>query len=311
MSLKTKPGKKTKKTSVRITDNAGESSKSSSNSDTAEYLINKFGLTEESRNKTLSLCATFEGIQRLKTILEFLRHDHTEIPLVFNKNGLKISRKNNEDTVFVNYELSSDEILDFYIEENTKKVILPINLITFSNKIKKIKESGSITIIKFSRDNYFYLHYTSERNNNGEIINLEDNVDEERFKVITDGHFLETKIPFKNFINACERMSNLKTPKISKFSVCNDGFQISTTNENSSRKSSYTRWNRANENSTYFNTEIDLDVLKSLKNIKHFKNCAVIKIESAEDGLVRMSFNSGSAKITIYCIERGSSESAV
>ena len=265
---------------------------------------------------------TFNDGYTLRQQFEFFKHTVTCAPMMFTKKGLAMSRGNVERTFVCETFIDSDELLEYYVDENRWNTpedechIINLDLKEFYESIKSVTKKESICICQYAEipNAVFITTYGGNKTNDGcdyimtepftnETYNM-DNEDAEDLPI--------AKVTLTAFSSACQKASK-KNCQFSVFKTSKNFVTMVSGNETGTN-SKIARWGtktKDNGKKTKLNilntytTRVSTKILRGLVKIANFNTNGIVRIYSKMDGLIRLETRLGSFGVTrIYLLDK-------
>ena len=237
------------------------------------------------------------------------------IPIYFKENGVTIrtSSKNNNKEIVSDIEIFTDDIINYYLNPklasipNTKNKkachIEQFNINKLKSIFKSISKSNSVRLYKYSDSEDIVIEIKGVTNEQSVLNKVSYQLIENDISSLNNTIEPNVRVDTNQFCTTMKGMSRGDINLIT-FRVYDKGL-IVIGNNNNGDKSKFSSWGKIEEEDTnYYETSIDVNVIKALCKISGTTFYSIIKIFSNKSGELRLHHKiSDFGEHNIYLLE--------
>lgn len=247
------------------------------------------------------------------------------IPIFFKEDGITIRTGTNNTIgkrkLISDIEIYADDVIEYYLntelhnikdsacfiprsENESACYIEQFNINTIKQYFKSINKSNSVRFYKTTASDEIILEIKGLTTERSRILptkyqSIDFNLDE--FDDISDKP--KIKIEINQFCSSMKGMVR-GDPEYTSFKVFSGGLIVESRNADGKIMKDG-KWGVIDENEEYFETKINLSVVKALTKINGMTNYGIIKIFSDKKGLLKLSHKIGDfAEHNIYLFDK-------
>lgn len=236
------------------------------------------------------------------------------IPIYFKENGITIrtSSKNNNKEIISDIEIFTDDIISYYLNTSLSSIpkskkqkachVEQFNINKLKSIFKSISKSNSVRMYKLADSEDIVVEIKGITVEQSVLNKVSYQLVENDISSLNNSNEPNVKIDTNQFCTTMKGMSRGDINLIT-FRVYEKGLTI-VGNNNNGDKSKFSSWGVVEENDTYFETSVDVNVIKALCKISGTTFYSIIKIFSDRQGEIRLHHKTSDfGEHNIYLLE--------